>query len=154
MQKGFKKIAPALIQTNPWLTADEYAKMALDQHLCRSDSKNGPNGQVFSLSTTLRKEVREGRMPGIKSVRMNDGKLHFGPADHTPAMPSRRDTGVTVVLPVEVADITDMLVAIDQFKNRSEALIWLAQEGVKAKQVYLQQCKTLHQQAKQLKGSI
>lgn len=153
MQKGFKKVAPDLIEANPWLTAPEYAKMALDQHLCSSDSRN----PVFSLATTLMKEVREGRMPGIKAVKVN-GRLHYGPAAQTPTnystMSSRRDIGVTVVLPPEVGQITDMLVELDEFRNRGEALIWLAQEGIKARDSKLQGFKIVHQQIKSLKQSI
>jgi hypothetical protein len=153
MQKGFKKVAPDLIQANPWLTPQEYAKMALDRHLCSSDSEN----PVFSLATTLMKEVREGRMPGIKGVKVN-GRLRYGPAAQTPTnystTSSRPDIGVTVVLPPEVAQITDMLVEIEKFSNRGEALVWLAQEGITAREPELQGVKVAHQQIKRLKQSI
>ena len=77
MKKGFKKVVPDLIARYPGCTAQEYAKMAIDQGLCSSDSQNS----LFSLQTTLIKEYREGRMPQIKIVKV-DGKTRYFPADN------------------------------------------------------------------------
>jgi len=108
MQKGFKKVVAALIRSNPGLTAEEYATIALEQGLCDSDSKN----PVFSLSTTLRKQVREGRMPEVKTVKVN-GRLHFFPIDYgtDQQVPlHKKDSPVPILLPPDVVQTVDMLV--------------------------------------------
>lgn len=150
MQKGFKKVAPGLVQARPGLTDKDYAKMALDQGLCRSDSKD----RVFSLATTMRKEVREGRMPGIKAVKVN-GKLHFFPEDGTPNGPMpNQDRPITVLLPADVAEAADLLLEVGKFENRSAALVWLAREGIKAKGLELAEVKRVVEQIRQLKQSV
>jgi hypothetical protein len=75
MKHGFKSIVRDLVFADPGHTAEEYAKMALERGLARSDSGD----PVFSLQTTLRKEVREGRMPEITVQKVN-GNLHYFPS--------------------------------------------------------------------------
>lgn len=152
MQKGFKKVVVSLIRANPGLTPDEYATMALDHGLCGSDSKN----QVFSLATTLRKEVREGRMPEIKAVKVN-GRLHLFPIDYDTGQRitlPKKDSAVTLLLPPDVTKNVDNLVELGSFGNRGDALIWLAREGMKAKQQKLENAGKVVQQIKGLKQSV
>ena len=152
MQKGFKKVVLDLIREKPGLTAEEYARMALDQRLCGSDSKD----PVFSLKTTLMKECREGRMPTIKAIKVN-GKFHYFPADQALSNQStqqKKDIAVTVILPPDVIDIVDMLVELGKAKSRGEALGWLVREGIKAKKHDLDQAKEIFQEIKRLKQSI
>jgi hypothetical protein len=77
MQNDFNNIIQDLIANYPGCTAKEYAKMAVDQGLCNSDSYD----VLFSLQTTLIKEYREGRMPQIKIVKV-DRKTRYFPADN------------------------------------------------------------------------
>ncbi len=152
MQKGFKKVAPGLIRATPGLTAEEYAKMALEQGLCSSDSKD----PLFSLSTTLRKEVREGRMRGIEARKV-DGRLHFFPTDSqskSQTTPPKRDSAISIIIPSDIGEITDMLVEIGKFKNQSEALIWLMREGVAAKGRELEQAGKTIREIRRLKQSV
>src|SRR5437016_2488110 len=81
MQHGFKSIVRDLVRAHPGLSSDEYAIMALEKGLARSDSKD----PVFALQSTLRKEVREGRMPDI-IARKVDRKLHYFPANQSPSL--------------------------------------------------------------------
>ncbi len=152
MQKGFKKVVVSLIYANPGLTPKEYAEMALKQGLCGSDSKN----PVFSLQTTLMKEVREGRMPEIKAHKVN-GKLCYFPVNYNTgqqvALP-KKDSAVTILLPPDVAKTVDMLVDLGTLSSRGEALIRLAREGMKAKQQELQKAEKIAQQIGGLKQSI
>ena len=74
MKHGFKSIVRDLVFADPGHTAEEYARMALKKGLARSDSDD----PVFSLQTTLRKEVREGRMPEMIAQKVN-GRLHYFP---------------------------------------------------------------------------
>ena len=153
MQKGFKRVAPDLIRDKPGLTAYEYAEMALKQHLCGSDSKN----PVFSLATTLMKEFREGRMPGIKAVKGHDNKLRYFPKhyDTNKQVASLgNDSPVTILLPTDVAKNVDMLVEIGKFTSRGEALIWLASEGIGANLQKLQDVEKRIQQIRDLKRSV
>ena len=162
MKKGFKKIIPDLVRANPGLTAKEYAKMALDQGLCNSDSKD----PAFSLATTLMKEVREGRMLGVKAIR-GERPQRFYPDNYTPSEAMKKiaddivnktlsnwDKPITILLPADVAQTMDMLVEVSRFGNRSEALIWLVREGIKTKNLELAQVKKVVEQIKQLKQSV
>jgi len=161
--KGFKKVVPDLIKANPGLTAKEYAEMALDRGLCGSGSKDHP---VFSLATTLMKEVREGRMPGIRVIK-SERPQRFYPVDYTSTEAMKKiaddivnktlsnwDKPITILLPADVAQAMDMLVEVSKFGNRSEALIWLAREGIKAKNLELAQVKKVVEQIRKLKQSV
>lgn len=159
MKKGFKKIILDLVKENPGLTAKEYAKVALDRGLCGSDSKD----PVFSLATTLMKEVREGRMPGIRVIK-SERPQRFYPDNHISSETMKKiaddivnkilDKPITILLPADVAQAMDMLVEVSRFGNRSEALIWLAREGIKAKNLELAQVKKVVEQIKLLKQSV
>lgn len=151
MQKritGSKKVFPDLIKAKPGLTAREYAKMALSQGLCGSASKD----PVFSLATTLMKEVREGRMPGI---RASERPMRFYSDSHTSKVPPPNfDKPMTILLPTDISETINRLVEVDKFENRSEALVWLAREGIKAKSPELAQVEKVAEQIKQLKQSV
>ena len=163
MQKritGSKKIFPALIKANPGLTAKEYARMALDQGLCGSASKD----PTFSLATTLMKEVREGRMPGI---RANGRPMRFYPDNYTSNEEMKKiaddvvkktlsnwDKPITILPPADIFETISILVEVGKFENRTEALVWLAREGIKAKSPELAQVKKVVEQIKQLKQSV
>jgi hypothetical protein len=160
--KGFKKIAPDLIKANPGLTAKEYAKMALDRGLCGSGSID----PVFSLATTLMKEIRERRMPGIR-VTTSERPQRFYPDNYASGETMKKkaddimnktlsnwDKPITILLPADVTQAMDMLVEVSRFGNRSEALIWLAREGIKAKNLELAQVKKVVEQIKLLKQSV
>ena len=162
MQKrisGSKKIFPSLINAKPGLTAKEYAAMALDQGLCGSASKD----PVFSLATTLMKEVREGRMPDIK---VSGKPQRFYPNTCTSAETMKKAANeiverslsglgpVTVVPSAEIAQAIYMLVEVGRFGSRSEAFVWLAQEGVRAKNPELNKVKNVVEQIRQLKNTL
>jgi len=145
-------VVVSLIRANPGLTAKEYAEIALQRGLCGSDSTNA----VFSLPTTLRKEVREGRMPEIKVFKVN-GKHCYFPADYNKGWqvgPPKEDSAVTVILPPDVAKNVDTLVELDKFGSRGEALIQLARDGIEAKQHELENAEKVVQQIRGLKQSI
>ncbi len=151
-QHGFKQIVPELIKKHPGLTAEEYASLALEQGLSKSDSKN----PVFSLSTTLRKEYREHRMLSIRAEK-NGGKLRFYPIDH----PSYSKDGlnkpnipISVSLPPIENEIVDILVETGKFKNKNDALLWLVAEGIRAKDIELKQAKKIVNQIRELKNSV
>lgn len=150
MQKGFKKAIPDLVKANPGLTAREYAEMALNQHICGSDSKD----PVQSLATTMMKEVREGRMPSVKSVK-GVGAMRYYPTNNTQKSPVPNfDKPITILIPTDVAEVIDSLLEINKFENKSKTLVWLAQEGIKAKSSELAQVKKVVEQIKQLKQSV
>jgi hypothetical protein len=113
------------------LAAEEYAAMALQRGLAGSNSKD----PVQSLATTLAKEVREGRMPGIRA-QSEDGKLRYFRVDYRADTKAQRDNGLRikeVLLPSDVARRVSDLVEIGRFSGPNEALIYLSQEGISAK---------------------
>ena len=130
MQRGFKAIVRQLIHEKPGLTAMEYGRMALERGLCGSDSNN----PEWSLGTTLAKEYREGRMPGTRAERV-DGKLRYFPADHFVPYTTEKnkDPRIEVALPPHIAKWIDVLLATEKFAGPGEAVIWLAEEGIKSR---------------------
>jgi hypothetical protein len=77
MQTGFSHgVAPTLIERNPGRPARFYARTALKQNLAGSDAKD----REFSLASTLAKEVRERRLPGIEA-RTVGGVLCYFPSN-------------------------------------------------------------------------
>lgn len=128
MQKGFKAVVKNLIRKEPGLTAREYARIALKRGLCGSDSSD----PEWSLGTTLAKEYREGRMPGIRAERI-DGGLRYFPADHPLSAERAADIRVQVSVPADVGHWVNVLIEAKQGWGPSEAITWLAQQGVKAR---------------------
>jgi hypothetical protein len=151
MQKGFKKVVKSIIQKKPGFTAREYAEIAVKQGLCGSDSKD----PIFSLATTLMKEVREGRMLGIKAVKV-EGKLHYFPDnfDATSTTVSKENRALTVLLPPDVDKYVETLVEVGVSGTPSEALIRLAREGIKAKQQDLFGVEKVVKEINALKQSV
>ncbi len=104
--------------------------MALERELCGSDSQN----PEWSLATTLAKESREGRMQGVTAERV-DGSLRYFPSDHfTPhTRQTNRDPRIEVPLPPRVAKWIDVLLKTERFGGPGDALVWLAEEGIKSR---------------------
>jgi hypothetical protein len=162
MQHGFKKIVVDLVRADPGHTPDYYARKAIDGGLAGSDSAD----PVFSLQTTLRKEVREGRMPDI-IARKVDGKLHCFPSDqngNVPATggsptvlgvrPSDAQVTLTVQVPHELIGELDLLVDLGKARSRPEALVRLARTGIKAKRQELDRAREFNQRTKEQRESF
>lgn len=150
MQKGFKHIVPDLIKKKPGLTAEEYAKIALDQGLCGSDSMD----PKFSLASTLRKEVREGRLPSIRADTTQK-PIRYYPDDSSKVEPFiKQDKPITFILLSDISEILDILLELNKFGNRSEALVWLAREGINAKSTELVQIRQVVKKINELKQSV
>src|SRR5437660_11992490 len=87
MAKGFKRIVPSLVAEKPGLTSTDYARLALERGLVSSNATD----PVFSLSSTLEKEFREGRLPELRMERV-DGRRTFRPAtEGSPSEPGSVD---------------------------------------------------------------
>ena len=134
MQRGFKAIAPQLIRKRPGLSATDYARIALKSGLSASDSKD----PEWSLGTTLAKEYREGRMPGIRAERVN-GKLRYFPVDHPSASTTQAkgEMRIEVAVPPGMARWVDVLLESKRFGGPGEAVIWLAEEGIRSREATL-----------------
>jgi hypothetical protein len=82
--------------------------MALDQGLCGSASKD----TVFSLATTLMKEVREGRMPGIGA---SGRTMRFYPASSTSKVPLPNiDKPMTILILNGVSESIETLIEVNK----------------------------------------
>jgi hypothetical protein len=159
MRHGFKEVVRDLVHVHPGLSSDEYAQMALDRGLAHSDSAN----PVFSLQSTLRKEVREGRMPDIVARKVG-GKLHYfplGEESHANVSPTviagvktPESVSLTVAVPHDIVDALDLLVDLHKVKNRSDALIRFARLGIEAKSSELDRAREFHQQTKRVRESF
>ena len=160
MRHGFKAVVGELVREQPGLSSDDYAKIALERGLVHSDSRD----PIFSLQSTLRKEVREGRMPDIMSRKVG-GKLHFFPANHDGVLPAKSGpstlnlkpdatASLTVLVPQEIGAELDLLVELGKAKSRSEALIRLARIGIDTKRSVLNRAREVHEQTKKMRDSL
>jgi len=152
MPKGFKRVVTVLIRENPGLTSGEYAQIALQRHLCASDSRD----PVFSLATTLAKEYREGRMPGIEARKI-DGSLRYYPAGHAASgegVLTKNEVAVSLSLPSSVIQTVDTLLELGKFNSRSAVLAWLIEEGIRARSHELQQAEAVAREIRRLKQSV
>ncbi len=151
MQHGFKAVVVQLISERPGLPAEEYARMALERGLCGSDAKD----PVFSLATTLAKQVRKGRMADqVRRERVN-GRFCYFPAHYPSESETQLGNGlrVEVELPPDAARRVTDLLEIEEFGSPSEAVVWLLQAGIKAKQPALNEIANELQEIRQRKES-
>jgi len=150
MKSGFTDFAATkLIPTEPGQTARHYARvyLELDDKSKLSDSRNPEE----SLANTLDKQVREGRVPGIKRERVG-GKYRFFPV----VGPQRNTEKVVVqieLLSDEIQDV-DSLVIVGKYKNRNDAIGWLVGEGIKANRALLDKANSVRKQIDQLKKDV
>lgn len=147
-QRGFSAIVPVLVRERPGLGHFEYARIALDRGLCRSDSED----PIFSLGTTLAKAVREHRMPEVKRIKVA-GEFRYYPSDHKLESSGRLDSGLrlNVTLSGNVAEDVRLLVGVKGNLTPDEALIWLANEGSKARRRDLDNLRDVWAEIEQLK---
>ena len=155
MKKGFSHgVAPDLIRERPGMTSRQVAELAMDRDLSSSDSKVAP---VFSLSSTLAKEVREGRLPEVVA-RKERGVLRYYPAgvgeSGTGETSYESDGMVSIRLPLEQIQIADQLVQVDKFGSRSEALAWLVAEGVVRNRDTVNKVNAAVQRIRAIKSSL
>ena len=151
MKKGFMElVASCIIPEYPGWTAEEYAAEALGSGCISSDAKN----PVQSLSTTLRKQVREGREPRIRAERI-DGVYRYFPVSKSSASDSsNEDVVVQLSLSTQELGDIDNLVAVGKFDNRSSAIKWLVIEGIKSNRAYLDKVADARNQIERLKKEV
>lgn len=151
MQHGFKGVAPELIRETPGLPAKEYAAIALERELCGSDSKD----PLQSLGSTLAKEVREGRMPGIRAEKVG-GVLCYFPSDSSSAAEPRStpDLRIEVRLPGDLASDVHALAEVGRCPSPSDAVVWLVREGTKAQRPTLDRIHSVLREIRRLKHSV
>jgi hypothetical protein len=138
-----------LIKETPGLGHDDYARIALDRGLCGSVSKD----PVFSLGSTLAKDVREDRLTGVKRLRIG-GQYRYYPSDYNQGINDRRADAVLrfeVTVPDDLADDVKLLAEAKRNLTPSEALVWLAREGSKARRLDLDKLNGVQAEIERLK---
>ena len=149
MKQGFMDhVATILIPEFPGATALWYAQAYLKEG-GSSDAKHPEQ----SLANTLSKQVKTGREKRIRRERIKGVYCYF-----LASMASTPDSGEEIVVQLslstkELKDI-DNLVAVDKFKNRSDAIRWLVMEGIKANRAYLDKVADTISQIEQLKKEV
>ena len=143
--RGFKQLFPALVRERPGLTSEEYARWALEEGRASSNSKN----PAWSLQTTADKEYREGRMPGVKKI---NGRYY--PADYPVNGESqpRKETRMVIMLPEDALKDVHLLVE-GSSRGQSEAVVWLIEEGRKARRSDLDDLRKAFEEIERLKKS-
>ncbi len=150
MKRGFTDfVATQLIPDFPGQTATWYAQEYLESFSGGSDA----NHKVQSLANTLNKQVQTGRERRVWRKQVG-GVYRYFPASVLPPSNSAEEVIVQMSLSKqELVDI-DNLVAVDKFHNRSDAIKWLAIEGIKAKRDYLDKIANTRQQIERLKREV
>lgn len=149
MARGFMEFARSLICGDfPGQTAEWYAEEGLDSGLVSSDAKN----PVQSLANTLAKQVRQGREPRIRRERVGGKCLYFPVSD--PDEEHLENIVVQISLSTQEVEILDSLVAVGKCSNRSDAIMWLAKEGIKATGGYLDKVADTRKQIERIKAAV
>ena len=153
MRKGFSHgVAPDLVRESPGMTSRQVAELAMSRGLSSSDAKDDP---VFSLGSTLAKEVREGRLPEVVA-RKERGVLRYYPAGvgESGATSSDSHEMISVRLPQAQIQIADQLVQVDKFGSRNEALAWLVTEGIARNRDTVDKVNAAVQRIRAIKSSL
>jgi len=148
MQRGFMELVPSIIKEFPGETAEFYAREALDSGIVSSDAKD----PVLSLANTLAKQVREGREPGIRREQIGGKYRYFLVSE--PDEGHLENIAVQIFLSTQEIEVLDNLVAVGKCKNRSDAIMWLAREGIKARGGYLDKVADTRKQIERIKAAV
>lgn len=167
MSRNFMRTVSDLIRENPGQRPEEYAKAAIDRGY-----QSGSKDPIGSLATTLRRGVRDGKMPGITAQKVA-GCLHFYPAsinipssmkDGERQSKEPRATGtdalqgayasLAILVPQEMVKDLDLLIELNKARNRSEALLRFVQIGINEKRVELERAREFAQKTKQGRESF
>lgn len=163
MRHGFSHgVAPGLIWAEPGKTPEYYARTALERGLATSDSKD----PVFSLASTLRKEVREGRLPEFVQMKVGgrfcvfpangaDQRLTPDESKASQAEPSGhgRDL-ITIRVSESVSRVADLLVEVGMRVSRSDAVAWMADEWVAANAQLIARAEDASERIRQIRNSL
>ncbi len=149
MKRGFMDLAVEIIKEYPGSTAGEVAREALDHNPDLSDSKD----PVQSLASTLNKQVQTKSEKRIRREHINGVYRYF-----LASAPSTGDSSQEIVvqfsLPAQELEDIDNLVAVGKVGNRSDAIRWLALEGVKANRAYLDKVADTKSQIERLRKEV
>ena len=125
MKKGFMRWLRDYIQACPGLTAEKYARDGYDEGYALSDAKN----QMFSLASTLMKQVRDGKEPHIRR-QLIGGKYRYFPVMGVPTTTSSENIAFQISLSKQEWQSIDNLVTDGEFRNRNEVVEWLAKRCI------------------------
>lgn len=153
MRKGFMDfVATRLIPESPGGTAEWYAKEYVE--LFGKDASDAKK-PVQSLASTLAKQVREGREKRVRRERIG-GEYRFFPVNSTSPGEGEalESIAVQILLYAQELQILDDFVAVGSFRNRGDALVWLAREGIKARRDDIEKVAQVRKQIEELKKSI
>jgi len=129
MKKGFMKWLHGYIQDFPGLTAEQYAEDGYGYEYVESDAKGRDKEKVFSLASTLMKQVRDGKEPHIRRERIGK-KYHYFPIMGVATKTSSENISFRISLSNKEWQTIDDLVSNGQFRNRSEVIEWIAKRCI------------------------
>ena len=151
MKRGFMDYVSTMMPDCPGQTAKWWAEEYLALGGDRSDAKD----KVQSLANTLSKMVRMGKAPGIRREKVR-GEHRFFPTRTQSAKEAHdlQDVAFQISMSSEEVGILDNYVAVDKFRNRSEALAYFVREGFRAKHDDIEKTASVRKQIEELKRSI
>lgn len=158
MQKGFShEVAPVLIRETPGESPEYYAGIALNRGLASSDSKS----PLQSLASTLRKELREGRLPEFRTMKRG-GRIRVYPATaavdsesesrKSPRQPATVPISVTVTR--DVHEAAALLVEVGKQATYGESISWMAQQWLNDSVSYLAKVRQAALQMREIRNAI
>lgn len=147
MGTGFMEYVRSIIKDFPGQTAEWYAEKALHSGIVSS-----AENPAQSLANTLDKQVREGKERDIRRERIG-GKFHYFPTSE-PDKGLVENIVVQISLSTQEMEILDNLVAVGKCSNRSNAIMWLAREGIKARGGYLDKVADTRKQLERIKAAV
>ena len=113
------------IRICPGLTAEEYAQDGYYEGYALSDATD----QVFSLASTLMKQVRDGKELHIRRELIGD-KYRYFPAIPLGTTVSSESIAFQISLSEQEWQSIDNLIADGKFSNRNQVVEWLAKRCI------------------------
>lgn len=129
MKKGFMRWLRDYIRACPGLTAEEYALDGYYEGYAESDAKGDAENSVFSLASTLMKQVRDRKEPHIRRERIG-GKYRYFPVVGALTTTSSENIAFQISLSKQEWQSIDNLVTDGKFRNRNEVIEWLAKRCI------------------------
>ena len=151
------EVASRLIRENPWRTTDEIVSDALARKIIGSTGRDPIAGQGGALV----KMYLEGRLPEVcrdetrRPYRYYTKGIGNSQPQATPARPLENAPQTTSFRStLEQDEILTALVSVDAFSSRTDAIRWLLDQGITAKQELIQRALEAHKQIEHLRKGV
>ena len=145
------QVATKLIVENPGRTAQQIVRDALDRGIISSRGRNRIAGQVGALA----KMYNDGRLLEVRRDEQQRPYRYYPKGSVTVHPPSKPVAEPVTFRPTLVQEeVLTALTETRRFSSRSEAVVWLIDEGIAAKQSYVDRITQTYREIERLRRQV